>query len=264
MKLPSTMEVLSPLTHTEVSLGTDAKFRRLKFIGPDGRPFHVPVVSGNSIRGLLRRCAARTIIDVCGIEPRSLSVTAFDLLHSGGGIAAGSTSGVAFPVDELRQARATLPPLALFGGAVHGHILQGQVMVDMAVPICQETAPWTGEESGVSLWDLVQEIPYTHRDDRDDRDEKSNVQMRYSVECLVPGTRLRHGAHLTTDDEVAVGCWWDAVARLAGERRVGGMGAVGHGAFSWTWQAPDGAVDRYRGFLADNQDQIRMWLAALS
>ena len=115
-RVDSVMTVTSPLVHTETTLGVDAKLRRLDYL-IDGDRVAVPVLSGNSIRGMIRRAAARTLIDLCGIEPRSLSVTAFDLLHSGGGIDKGSTQGVAFRLNcaellgDLREGL-----LALAGG----------------------------------------------------------------------------------------------------------------------------------------------------
>lgn len=259
--LPSVMTLLSPLVHSELSLGTDAKLRRLRWI-IDGRPVEVPVVSGNSIRGLLRRASARTVIEECGIGPQQLSVAAFDLLHSGGALEPGKGAGIDHPVDSLRRVRALLPPLGLFGGSVGSHVLPGLVDVDMALPIVRELEPWTGESSEISLWDCVQEIPYSRHDDRSDRDEQSRVQMRYSVEALVAGLRLRHGARLHTDDDVTVGCFWDAVSRVARERSVGGRGAIGHGRFTWTWQPDEPRIAAYRQHLRDHAGEIVDFLGA--
>lgn len=257
--LPSIMTLLSPLSHTELSLGTDAKLRRIRLI-VEGGPIEVPVISGNSIRGLLRRAAARTVLEVCDVPRESLSVRMFDLVFSGGAIESGARAGISIPIDELRHARDSYPPLALLGGSVGTHVIPGCVDVDMAIPIVAELEPWTGIPSSVSLWDCVQEIPYTHRDDRSDREEKSRTQMRYSVECLVPGLMLRHGARLHTDDPLLQGCFWDAVARVARERAIGGRGAVGHGRFSWTWQPDASLVDAYREHLREIAPQVRDFL----
>jgi hypothetical protein len=253
----SVMTLISPVAHTEVSLGTDAKFRRLRFL-VDGRPIDIPVISGNSIRGLLRRAAARTVLEVLGVTREALNVDAFDLLFAGGALEKGA--GIAYPIDELRQARNALPPLATFGGSTHGHILAGQVDVDMAIPIARETELWTGIQADESLWDMMQEIPYAHRDDRDDREERSRTQMRYTVECLIPGVRLAHGATLRSDSIHVAGCFWDAVERVAAENRIGGKGATGHGRFEWTWRAPDGLVEAYREHLSGIADQAASFL----
>jgi hypothetical protein len=259
LSLPSTMTLLAPLVHSELTLGVDAKFRRVRYI-IDGRPVDVPVLSGNSIRGLLRRAAARTTLELCEVAPESLGVRSFDLVFSGGAIDHGAKAGTAIPIDELRRARESFPPLHLFGGSVGAHVIPGCVDVDMATPITRELEPYTEIASDLSIWDCLQEVPYTHHDDRRDRDEKSRTQMRYSVECLAAGVQLAHGARLYTDDPILIGCFWDAVDRVARERPLGGRGAIGHGRFTWTWQPDRDLIDRYREHLVEIAPRVREFL----
>jgi hypothetical protein len=259
---PSVMTLLSPLQHTELTVGVDAKFRRVPFIGPGGARIEAPILSGNSIRGLLRRAAAKTVLEICDVPAESLSIETFDLVFAGGALDVGA-SGHTVPLDKVRAAQRAFPPLALFGGSLGAHVLPGSIHVDMAIPIVKELEPWTGVHSDVSLWDVMHEIPYARRDERV-RDEKSRTQMRYTVECLAAGTMLAHGARLYTDDPALIGCFWDAVERVAAERSLGGRGAIGHGRFEWTWTAPEGIVDEYREQLIETREETSRFLGAVA
>ena len=253
--------LLSPLQHSELTVGVDAKFRRVPFIGRDGARIEAPILSGNSIRGLLRRAAAKTVLEICDVPAESLSIETFDLVFAGGALDAGALVHTV-PLDEVREAQRVFPPLALFGGSLGTHVLPGNVHVDMAIPIVRELEPWTGVPSDVSLWDVVHELPYARRDERV-RDEKSRTQMRYTVECLAAGTMLAHGARLYTDDPVLIGCFWDAVDRVASERSLGGRGAIGHGRFKWTWTAPEGIVDEYQERLSEMREETSRFLGTV-
>src|SRR5690606_30413153 len=96
---------------------------------------------------------------------------------------------------------------------------------------------------------------YSRRDDLEEREEKG-AQMRYSVECLRPGVRLAHGLTFRTPDPVLRGCVWQAVARVA-TQRLGGMGAKGHGAFTWTWEPNADEVSAYVAHVETTRDAIR-------
>jgi CRISPR type IV-associated protein Csf2 len=109
------------------------------------------------------------------------------------------------------------------------------------------------------LGELLEEIPYSRRDDLDEREEKG-AQMRYSVECLRPGVRLTHGLRLRTTDPILRGCLWCAVQRVS-EQRMGGLGAKGHGRFSWTWHPDAAAIETYVAHVETCREGIRAILA---
>lgn len=256
---PSVMTIVSPLAHTERSVGIDAKFRRIGY-EIDGEVRRVPVVSGNAIRGLLRRAASQDLLERVGVERGSLSPAWVYLLMSGGTLSAGETRKV-FDPAYVRDVKRLIPPFGLFGGSMLGAILPGSVDVDMAVPITVETAAFVGAngDATMRLGELLEEIPYSRRDDLDEREEKG-AQMRYSVECLRPGVRLAHGLRLRTTDPILRGCLWRAVERVA-EQRMGGLGAKGHGRFTWTWQPDRAAIAAYADHIETCREGIRAILA---
>ena len=63
----------SPLVHGEFSDGIDLgnmmNFRHLPMI-KDGKIYSVPVVSGNAIRGIMRRILARELVDTFDLKNR--------------------------------------------------------------------------------------------------------------------------------------------------------------------------------------------------
>lgn len=262
---PSIMTVLSPLAHSERTVGIDAKFRRIGMeIG--GEIARVPVVSGNAIRGLLRRAAGRDLLARVEVERGTLAPAWIYLLSSGGTLSKGETRKV-FDPAYVRDLRRMIPPLGLFGGSLQGAILPGSLDVDMALPIVAETAAFTGAaDATMRLADLLEEIPYSRRDDLEDREARgentSAVQMRYSVECLRPGVRLAHGLVLRTTDAVLRGCLWRAV-ELVAQARMGGKGGTGHGRFAWTWEPAPEEIAAYAAHVETHRDRIRDHLAGV-
>ncbi|MCZ4590637.1 hypothetical protein O4328_44720 [Rhodococcus opacus] len=62
------MTVRSPISHRGELIGTTAICRRMKVLQPDGSVELVPVISGNSFRGVLRRIGEELLRDVLGYE----------------------------------------------------------------------------------------------------------------------------------------------------------------------------------------------------
>jgi len=173
--LEGTVTALSSVSHIGETLGVNQKLRREKIVQPDGRVEEVPVISGNSVRGILRDRGmlhmVRTLgygVDEATGEVRGLSLAAFYFLFSGGALT--KVSGRGLDVDEARRWRDLIPLVAIFGGAMGNQIMPGKVKVDKLLPICQETAHLMPDRFMVdhnveSIWDMCQEEPYTRRDD---------------------------------------------------------------------------------------------------
>ena len=74
----------------------------------------------------------------------------------------------------------------------------------------------------------------------------------------VPG--VLSGLRLRTTDPILRGCLWRAVERVA-EQRMGGLGAKGHGRFTWTWQPDRAAIAAYADHIETCREGIRAILA---
>jgi len=185
-----TVEALSSISHIGETYGINAKLRREKIIQSDGTIEEVPIISGNSLRGILRDRGMLHMLRVLGYgvneesgEVLGLNLAAFYFLFSGGALT--KIAGRGLDVDEARRWRALIPLVALFGGAMGNQIMPGKAKIGKLIPLCQETAHilpvrFGTEANRQSIWELCQEEAYTRRDD------EKNEQLR---QLIAPATR---------------------------------------------------------------------------
>jgi len=164
---------LTSISHIGETMGINAKLRREKIVQPDGSVEEVPIISGNSLRGILRDRGMLHMLRVLGYgvneetgEVRGLSLPAFYFLFSGGALT--KDAGRGLDVDKARKWRDLIPLVALFGGAMGNQIMPGKAKIGKLIPICRETVHIIPERflgQVESVWDLTQEEAYTRRDD---------------------------------------------------------------------------------------------------
>lgn len=225
--------LLSPLSHnSDESVGTDAKFRRIKIQVGDA-PQLVPVYSGNAYRGRLRRLAAMDYLERIGIdgtEGNKISDRLYYTLSSGGALQKGSESK-GIDVGMKREMREKIQFISLFGTAYVNQVLPGKVQVGIGFPIAVETQHITGEpaEDDQSIWDLVEEIFYTRRDDLEDKETDDVQQMKYTIECVSTGTVLSHEFVLAHPTEIELSCFGAIMRKFDENASLGGKSGVGHG-----------------------------------
>jgi CRISPR type IV-associated protein Csf2 len=208
-----TVTALSSISHIGDSHGVNAKLRREKIVQSDGTVEEVPVISGNSIRGILRDRGMLHMLKALGYgvneetgDVTGLSLAAFYFLFSGGALTKDAGRGI--DVDEARKWRETIPLVALFGGAMGNQIMPGQVKVGKLIPICAETAHLVPERfvngaGETSIWDLCQEEAYTRRDD--EKNEKLRQLIAPDVRGLLEASAAakREKARETPAGDVA-------------------------------------------------------------
>ena len=110
----------------------------MKVLQPDGSVELVPVISGNSFRGVLRRIGEELLRDVLGYEGR-LSLEVAHTLRNGGTIV--KTQAEPVTGRRLHQLRELVPLLSVFGGAVGAAPIDGCLRVGHVVPIVTEAVP---------------------------------------------------------------------------------------------------------------------------
>jgi CRISPR type IV-associated protein Csf2 len=206
-----TMTLLTSCSHIGESFGINSKLRREKIIQPDGSAEEVPVISGNSIRGILRDRGMLHMLRTLGYgvneetgEVRGLSLAAFYFLFSGGALTKTGDRGL--DVDEARRWRDLIPLVAIFGGAMGNQIMPGKCKIGKAIPICSETAHLLSERfvdgnELKSIWDLCQEEAYTRRDD--EKNEKLRQLIAPRVRGLLEANAAKEREKLGTSDDVA-------------------------------------------------------------
>ena len=254
-----TATALSPVIHGGESRGgTMTEFRRVKAV-VDGRIEMLPIISGNSIRGMLRDACAEFSMQAAGIEQLP-NLRSFHLLFSGGSLGK-VDNGSYINLTEERRLRELLPALSLFGGSVGNRILGGRLEVAEWVPICQETRGMIDSRlhalANLSIYDLIEVVSFTRRDDAKSRklqnfleegtlavyeqqksaraeaneaDEKgASQQMRYSYECLVAGTVFAVEFALHNASPVEYGTFLGGLALFATRPAVGWRASSGMG-----------------------------------
>ena len=205
------MTALTSISHIGDTFGINAKLRREKIIQPDGTFEEVPVISGNSIRGILRDRGMLHMLKVLGYgvneetgEIQGLSLAAFYFLFSGGSLTKVSGNSN-LDVDEARRWRKTIPLVALFGGAMGNQIMPGNAKIGKVIPICKETAHIVPERfvSGdeKSIWDMIQEEAYNRRDD--EKNEQLRQLIAPDIRNLLEESAAAKRSKRGTDEDVA-------------------------------------------------------------
>jgi hypothetical protein len=252
---PVALTTTAPLHHGAfgADTGNAVLFRRVPLAAFPDHP-GVPAVSGNALRGCLRRIVMRDLLARCGLLPRAddtLSPQQWDKLYAalanGGHLEQAETKT---DPDRIRRLRDAVPPLSVFGAALYGYMLPGRLSVGWLWPECAETiaaglcpSPTIGEPVGAEA--LLTEVTLTRHIDRDLHDPaRSGVTpMPVTVEALMPGVVL-HGtiAAQTRMDPTE----WSVVGwGLDRLHALGGKGASGFGRVDVAHEIPSTMYDAW-------------------
>lgn len=182
-----------------------------------------------------------------------------------------------YSADFECKLRQNLPLISLLGSAVRQQLVHGKLNVGMLWPISRETQAVTGVNSNVSVWDLCQQIQYTRRDDRAQKDpepseaesENGHVrrqqaeQMLYKTEVMIPGTQFKHSFTLKDATPIERACFMRCLAEFQrGLMKLGGDNRIGHGRISWTYLL--GSTKEYDDFLREKKGEIKQFVEELN
>ena len=271
----------SSIVHREdyTASGTDnfALFRREKVLTADGEIMQVPIVSGSSFRGVLRRIGEELTAAVLDYEGTALPVPAAHLLTNGGRLA---KSARPFTDEDERHLKALLPQIAVFGGAASGRIMSGLLTVGKVLPEVAELAHILRRRAAPSATfpsvRTLSEESFSHLSDyrtasdqapRTDTSESTSPLGRFGIETLPAGTRLQTWVQIANATDKQVAFLQDVLETFAKHGHLGGRIAAGHGQITATLNAtvrrgqlPDKITDWASDLKAHRDDAI----AALS
>lgn len=262
------------------SVGTDttSSFRTERILTADGELLSVPIVSGSSFRGVLRRIGEELTAAVLDYEDAALPVPAAHLLTNGGRLA---KSARPFTDEDERSLKALLPQIAVFGGAASNRIMSGLLTVGKVLPEVAELAhilPRPPQTTPLSSVFTFAEESFTHLSDhrpradqapRTDGDGDATSPLgRFDVETLPAGTRLQTWVRLANATDHQVAFLQSVLIAFISRGHLGGRIASGHGVVGASFinidvergQLPDDAVD-WRAELKTRRDEA---IAALS
>lgn len=228
-----TVTAVTSVAHAGDTRGTISMLRREQIIQPDNTIAQVPIISGNSLRGRLRRIAEGLLREVLGYEGQ-LTPAAAHVLRSGGSLT--KVAGEPLSGSRLADVRTYLPLIAVFGSAAGGRVIDGCLQVGKAIPLVTETDHLTGATSRLSSYDIVQLENYTRLNDADNHDfpatcepATNDTQMLYQLETYRAGTTFTLSIHLDQPTELEAAFFTSVMAAFLARPRLGGRLAVGLG-----------------------------------
>jgi len=260
------LQLQSPTFHGgDLKTGSETLFRRLKFIVND-KVEEVPYISGNEVRGQLRRLLMRDLLKRLNYEVKSLRL--YHSLFSGGVLEElEEKSAHSLDIEFRRRVRKLLPPVSLLGLAYRNQVIEGKLKVMHALPICRELVDYLPSDivskyssyAGKSMYEYLDWTFHTrHSEERRVSEEEQAVQMLYRFEVLVPGTLLY--TEIICDDcsEIELSCLSHMIDLWKQHPFIGGKSSTGYGRVKFIEVTKDFNIDSklYLEFLEKNRDEI--------
>lgn len=199
VKWAGSLVATSSIAHGGDTRGTITIFRSELVQQPDGNDVEVPIISGNSFRGRLRRMGEEMLRDVLDYDGQ-LPTPAVHTLRGGGQLAKTTSPLTGAQIQRLR---ALVPQIGVFGAAAGGRPLDGCLSVGKVVPCVTEMSHVLGPDvaTSASADEILQLETYSNHDDEHDHslpattsitdDESSSRLLRYDIQTMKSGTRLR-------------------------------------------------------------------------
>lgn len=181
----------SPIAHSAGNIGNTSVLMTEPMRMDDGSTVDVPIITGDTMRHGLREAGSRALLSAANLDGEVLTEGALRLLWNGGMM---RDSGSVVSLEEYRRMVELLPHLALLGGATRNRIEAGQISVDNAILVCEETAPilpsWAVDMSGPLS------MAGEHRTEVD-RYRHDAMTSRVTRKRLLPGDRARIESQMT-------------------------------------------------------------------
>ena len=182
---------LSPISHGAFTDGIDTgnimEFRKMPII-INGQGVQIPVISGNAFRGKMRRLLARELFEKLDLK-NQLEEKEQDRLYAilaNGGALGKDTDARIDPV-KIRELRAKIPMLSVFGAACYRYMVQGMFNCGFLVLCCKEAG-----SGNIGISELIGEIGEAHHIDRTEYDTQANDMkpMPYTTEVVIQGAEF--------------------------------------------------------------------------
>lgn len=260
-RVDGTIKVISPLYHGgDEKTGSESLLRRMTFLNSKGEQMEVPIISGNAIRGYLRRLVMADFFDRLNYNTDSIGL--YHSFFSGGVFESSNIDTGKIHLSLKKDIGRWVPPVSLLGFAMGNQAIESKIKVGMAVPACSELE--TGKVSMYSTlgWDYS-----TRKDDMRGEYERAKdeqaIQMIYKFEVFVPGTIFNHHFNLVDTNELEESVFTHMMNLWSQKPYLGGRSATGHGEIEFSYDYR-GDAQKYLDFLTENQIQIRGLLDSMA
>jgi hypothetical protein len=239
LRIEGTLEALAPIQHGgDEKTGSTPVLRSITHWDPiQGRHVRLPFVSGNAIRGVLRRLVFRDLLRRVGLDASELHPKLYHALFSGGVLESTDETAAAIDLEMRHRVRDAVPPLGLFGASVGNQMIPGSLRVRHAMPVCSEYRAYLPPELAAdpraehSVRTFTDVAFATRRDElREEREaDEQAVQMKVEFEAFVPGTLFTHGFALVYASELEASCLGQAIELWRAQPYIGGKAGSGYG-----------------------------------
>lgn len=275
-----TLTATSSIAHGGETRGTITLLRRELIATPTGELKYVPIISGNTMRGRLRRLGEELLREAVRYEGQ-LHPAAAHALRGGGSLAKSSHEPLSG--NRLQTLRELVPQIGVFGAAGGGAIISGALDVGKVVPQVAETRHITGVASSCSAFTATQLEGYTRQDDTNNHDfagvvptagdgaallfddqgrpapvVRGSNQMLFHLETFPAGTVFSTWLRLRQPTPLETAFFLDILQAFSDDGRLGGRVAIGHGMIR-TALHPDRSPERHpdwRGFVEEHRVEI--------
>lgn len=178
----------SPIAHGSFTEGVDtgniSEFRKIP-ISHNGTIYEIPAISGNAIRGTIRRLLTREFFMINHLEEK-LEAKIHDKLYAimANGGALGKDLSPTVDPAHIKEIRKQLPILSLLGSACYKYMISGMCSIGFAILDCKELE--TGEFDSDNL---LTEIGETRHVDKTiiNAEETELKPMPYLTEAVIKG-----------------------------------------------------------------------------
>lgn len=241
--------------------------RRMPLYCPsEGALVDLPYITGNAVRGHLRRLLMRDMLRLADYRIDAMPPTGarrlWHALMSGGQLESTDETTGGLDLAMRKRLRDTIPPIGLLGTAVGNQIISGCLVVEHMMPVCREYASYIPhiddprKEQPVRMF--LSTAFHTRRDDREYESEKPDaqaVQMKVQFECMVAGTLFVHGFELREASAVETACLGRALDLWETEPTVGGKASTGYGRLALDYQNRPSA-EAYVAYMAEHAEDV--------
>ncbi|MCI4407508.1 MAG: hypothetical protein JHC26_00315 [Thermofilum sp.] len=265
VSVKGTAMALAPVFHGgNEKTGSVVLLNRLRFI-VDGKPLDVPIISGNQVRGRIRRLLTRDFLELAGFKmdlSQKKDQKLYHTLFAGGVLTEAEEESGTVDLTLKNKITEYVLPVRLLGCSYANQMIEGRLIVSHMLPVCRELRDYTGIDSETSFYQLVTHAFQTRRDElrlERPKDEQA-VQMMIEYECFAPGTMFYHEFILETTSqslELDLSTLYRAVQLWKSEPYIGGKSSVGFGKLKLEYGFPQGTSEKtYLEFIEKNKDKI--------
>lgn len=217
---------------------------------------YIPYISGNSIRGYLRRIVMYDFTKKVGVS--KIDKNLYHQLFTGGNI----TDSTGKESLENREKFINMcPMIGLLGSAIGNQTIEGELKVGGARPQCLEHG--TGQ---LSFWELIQTKFQTRLDSsKTEKDieivsnskEAPTSQMIYQYETFVIGTKFNSSFAIVSDNELLISAFYHLLTLFKENNYICGNSARDSGLIDLSdLKIPEGANQLYLDHLETNKEEI--------